>query len=90
MRAIAVIPIMLLSGCSTLYKPLPMPDPPSYLIECAQDGLVPIPSGPLSRADTAKLLAEMRASEITHSKCADNWSDWYASISNHSSSSASM
>lgn len=69
-----------LSACSTVYRQVPFPEPPDYLVQCARENPVEIPDLPEGDSQLvgwwAELAARMRASELGFKRCADAWAAW--------------
>lgn len=81
----AVVFLMLtLTACQHKNVPPPvatisLPKAPEYYAQCFKK-LTPIPLETLTRADVVRLAAELRRSELRHSKCGKDLLKWYATV----------
>lgn len=71
---------MLSSGCASFFNSSPLPSPPAPLVACAGAAGVEITPGAKTRAEAARLLAEIRRSELSKGRCAADWLAWYQSL----------
>lgn len=72
--------LTLSTGCASFVNPRPLPDLPEDLAACAEAPVVDILEGSKSRAETADLVARIRASELYKDKCSRALLAWYESL----------